>query len=288
MIDTMQIRPLTIDDESLIANMQTGIEDDYVVRVFERLVTHDNQRLFGLFSGGELASIAGYTIYQEQYGMLGRLRSDQRYLGNGHATTIVQYAIDQLKQRDDIKWIGANTQLHNYPAKRVLEKLNLPQLEMLYPAVLVDSSKMPEATGDTWQRLTTIDEKRRWIDPLQEDEQVIFPLEAYYPFPASPALFTDEQLDNWTFFENDTQDRFVIMKFDQKKYAYAHVIYLWDDLFDQPGLMKTIYNEFESFKEQYGDDIRIRFDIPESTRQHIPNDDAFSFQDPWILHGYWK
>ncbi|WP_411953797.1 GNAT family N-acetyltransferase [Alkalibacillus sp. S2W] len=288
MIDTMQIRQLTIDDESLVANMQTGIEDDYVVRVFERLVTHDNQRLYGLFSEGELASIAGYTVYQGQYGMLGRLRSDQRFLGNGHATSIIQYVINELEQLDHIKWIGANTQLNNFAAKRVLEKLNLPQLEMLYPAVLTQPEQMPEANGDTWKELTTLEEKRRWIDPIKQDDSVIFPLESYYPFPASPALLTDDLLENWTFFENDAQDRFVIVKHDQKKNQYAHVVYLWDDLFEQSGLMKTLYDTLNAFKQQYGDDLNLRFDIPESTRQLIPNDEAFTFQDPWILHGYWK
>ncbi|GEN46710.1 GNAT family N-acetyltransferase [Alkalibacillus haloalkaliphilus] len=288
MIDTIQIRPLTINDEEKIANMQTGIEDDYVVRIFERLITSEEHALYGLFSDDQLVSVAGYSVFKGQYGMLGRLRSDQRYLGNGLATTIIEYIIEQLKKDDQIKWVGANTQLHNFPALRVLEKLQLPRLELLHPAVLVDQSKMPEPTGDVWTKLETLEEKRKWIDTIQHDDSVIFPLEAYYPFPTSPELFKDEDLEMWSFFENEAQDRFAIVKFDQKRDQYAHVVYLWDDLFEQPGLMKTLYEELEEFKKQYGDETYIRFDLPDETRNKIPNDDAFKFQDPWILHGYWK
>ncbi|WP_188206638.1 GNAT family N-acetyltransferase [Alkalibacillus aidingensis] len=288
MIDTIQIRPLQLDDADHLQNMQTGIEDDYVVRIFDRLIESDEHALYGLFTEGQLVSVAGYSVFKDQYAMLGRLRSDQRFLGNGYATTLIESIVDYLQKDDQIKWIGANTQLHNFPALRVLEKLRIPKLQLLHAATLFNRELLTTPEGETWKPLNTLEEKRKWINPLIQDSDAIFPLEAYYPFPTSEALFSDEDINDWFMFENESRDRFVIVKFDQKRHQYAHVIYLWDDLFDQPGLWNTLDETLVDFKETFGDETYIRLDVPDETYEKIPNKDAFEFQDPWILHGYWK
>ncbi|TFB24309.1 GNAT family N-acetyltransferase [Filobacillus milosensis] len=287
MIDTIQIRPLTIDDYDILKDMHTGIEDDYVVRIFERLVTSEEHKIFGLFDDGQLVSVSGYTIFADHYAMLGRWRSDLRYQGKGYATKIVQYIMDELKQNEQIKWIGANTQRTNFPALRVLEKLKLPMLKALHASTLIDSNNLNYASGEKWEAVTSLEEKRSIVQQIENDPDVIFPYQCYYPFPASPTLFKDEEIKDWYFFRNPENNRFVIMNFDQKKYSYMHVIYLWDDVFEQPGLWETILETYKEFQQNYGDDTKIWIDLTDESRQKT-NEDAFEFQDAWILHGKWK
>lgn len=72
------IRALTKEDLPSLQAMETGIEDDYVIRVFERISTGNN-KLFGLFSNDQLVSVGGLTVFAKQYAMLGRMRSDLRF-----------------------------------------------------------------------------------------------------------------------------------------------------------------------------------------------------------------
>lgn len=130
MIGTMEIRKLSEKDSDLIEKMDTGIENDYVIHVFSRLTQGDNH-LFGLFKGGEIAVVGGFTIYKKSYAMLGRLRSDRKFRGQNLATELNQYLMKKAFQMENIKWVGANTQEDNYPARRVLQKLRLPH-EFLY------------------------------------------------------------------------------------------------------------------------------------------------------------
>ena len=72
------IRQLQQDDLNHVKSMETGIVDDYLIRVYHR-VSKDASRLYGLFVDNHLASIGGYTIFEEHYIMLGRMRSDLRF-----------------------------------------------------------------------------------------------------------------------------------------------------------------------------------------------------------------
>ncbi|RPF54453.1 GNAT family N-acetyltransferase [Aquisalibacillus elongatus] len=287
MIDTVQIRPLTMDDYDLLTQMETGIEDDYIIRIWERLMTNDEHKVYGLFVESQLVSIAGYTIFAEQYAMLGRLRSDIRYSGNGYATQLFKHIIKELNQVPEIKWVGANTQLHNYSALRVMEKSDLPQLITFHASTLVKPRLLNYEKGEPWTPITSLDEKREWTSKFEQDSELIFPYQAYYPFPASSKLFKDDEIKDWYFFKNPENDRVLIIYYDQKKYNYAHVVYLWDDLFEQPGLWETIFETHELFKKEYGEDVHIRTDLTDTTREKAV-DDAFQIQDPWILHGKWK
>ncbi|WP_054754680.1 hypothetical protein [Piscibacillus salipiscarius] len=121
---------------------------------------------------------------------------------------------------------------------------------------------------------------------FENDSNVIFPYQAYYPFPATPELFNDDEVSNWLFYKNPDEDRLIIVYHDQKKYNYAHVVYLWDDLFNQPGAWETIYEAHKTLQQQHDEELKIRTDLTDESRKLI-NDDAFEIQDPWVLHGVW-
>ncbi|WP_027964305.1 GNAT family N-acetyltransferase [Halalkalibacillus halophilus] len=288
MIGTDQIRKLTLDDEPYMQAMQTGKEDDYVVRIFERLVTNEEHALYGYFKDNQMVSVAGYSIFQHQYGMLGRLRSDQRYVGEGYATAVMNHVVQELEAMPEIKWIGANTQLHNFSALRVLEKLHLPKLRKLHASTLVEPEKFLTTEEPKWKELTELKDKQAWVNSILHEEDLIFPLQCYYPFPVSPALFTNDNLTEWRFFENQEKDRIVIMKIDTKRYRYLHIIYLWDDLFSAKGLHSTIDSALTEYKSIHGDDTYVWLDLTDELYDQLDDKSSFSFQDPWILHGYWK
>ena len=286
-IDTIHFRQLELGAREKLEQMETGIEDDYVVRIFDRLIEHKEHKVFGLFAGDQLASVGGYTIFADQYAMLGRLRTDVRYRGEGLATKLLERVIQEIEKLDGVNWVGGNTQRHNYSGMKVLNKLGLPQLIDLHASTVVDDKKLNTETGPLWKEISELDEKKRWLNPLSKDPKTIFPYESYYPFPASPTLFKDENIKNWMMFKNEAEDRFVIVKEDQKKYKYAQTIYLWEDLWEQPGLLKTISHAKHRLAQQSEEDIYIRFDLTDNQRAEVPDEDAFTFQDPWVLHGKW-
>src|SRR5690606_17429399 len=136
-----EIRLWTMEDLPLLTAMHTGIEDDYVIRVFERTVTPPNALYAPLVDGG-LAALCGYTIFAECYAMLGRLRSDLRMRGRNFSTELTAYVRDRVFENPSIIWVGANTQEHNMPARRVLEKQGFSEEAVLYGAVATDVSSL--------------------------------------------------------------------------------------------------------------------------------------------------
>lgn len=76
------IRQLLPLDKNLMTGMHTGIADDYIIRIFDRLCT-GNHVLFGTFINHQLVSTAGYSTFGSDYAMFGRLRSDIRYRSRG-------------------------------------------------------------------------------------------------------------------------------------------------------------------------------------------------------------
>src|SRR5690625_4637027 len=133
------IRKLTLADYPQVEAMQTGIEDDYILPIFDELIEQPHA-IFGLFLNEQLVSFAGYSIFAKQYAMLGRLRSDMRFRGRGYATEVMSHALEQAKKLKGIKWIGANTQEDNLAARRVLEKVGLSPYPKLYRAIANDVS----------------------------------------------------------------------------------------------------------------------------------------------------
>ena len=277
------IKQLNIHDLPTVESMQTGIEDDYVIRIFERLSSPPH-RLFGLFVDGRLVSMAGYTIYAKHYAMVGRLRSDTRFKGKGYSTKLTSYVFNKASEEKSIVWVGANTQEHNIPAQRVLEKNQLDTYTTLHGAVTKDTS-MLETEAKPWNRITSLDHKKAWLEETYIKSGKPFPYECYYPFPGSKYLFHDEDLKQWNFYENEDHTRFVITKTDQKKHHYLHAVYPWKDITSQKGLWETISKDYRNFAAQNEEETYIWMDLTREEAKLLPADHAFELPDPWILYG---
>ncbi|AXF55240.1 GNAT family N-acetyltransferase [Salicibibacter kimchii] len=277
------IRQLHVEDLPRFAKMDTGIEDDYILAIFDRLVT-GNHHLYGLFIDGELVSTGGYTVYANRYAMLGRLRSDQSLQGRNLSTKLMTFVIEKALQHPGIEWVGANTQEHNIPAQRVLEKLGLTTEITLFNATTNNVTSL-QSGSEPWQPIHDLNRKREWIEKTYVQSSAVFPLECYYPFPASPALFSDDHLQNWSFYENHNQTRFFIAKTDQKKYHYLHVVYPWSDLWEQNGLWETVSAAYRTLKKQTGEDTYIWIDLTKEEVNLLPDAHPFALPSPWILYG---
>ncbi|GAB4073991.1 hypothetical protein GCM10028778_14940 [Barrientosiimonas marina] len=277
------IRLLSSNDFSYFDAMETGMDSDYISSIFADLTTGDN-RLYGLFLDGRMIVLCGYSIYAKHYAMLGRLRSDQRFSGNGYATELVTYVLKEAQKLSGIRWIGANTEEDNVPARRLLKRLNLAPYLPLYGATAEDTTVL-ESGSHSWQPITRLARKREWIDKLYIQTGAIFPYECFYPFPASDDLFSNDILNQWSFYENDDRTRFVITKYDRKKYHLLHVVYPWRDVTSQPGLWETIRHDYVKLKQHTNETAYIWIDLTKDNIQTLPDNHPFQLSAPWILHG---
>nr|WP_244244702.1 GNAT family N-acetyltransferase [Marinilactibacillus kalidii] len=254
--------------------------------IFPSLTDGEN-RLYGLFVDGQLVSTAGYSVFSHHFVMLGRLRSDKRYRGQNHATTILDYTKQQALQVPNVEFVGANTEKHNKPAQKVLSKIGLPHVVTLYGAKAVDLSSFLSEEAEEWYLLSDLGRKREWLKRTYLNEtfpKKVFPFEAYYPFPISENLFTDALLTKWSFYENKDQTRFVILTEEDKGDHYLHVIYPWRDFIEQPNLWKTIDSFFEAVKETLPDTV-IWMDFTNEEAAFLPATHPFELSSPWMLHG---
>lgn len=281
---TLTTRPLTKEDFHLYERMQTQLEEDYMLRVFNRLTEGDNF-LFGLFEQDTLIAVAGYTLFADEFAMLGRLRSDVRYRKKGYGSKIIEYVIEEALKNPSVQWIGANTEQHNKPALSILKKFNMPPIATLYAAQTDDVSSLCEGQSP-WHEVTSMEEKEKWIKKTYLNpnfETSVFPFEAYYPFPAQPSLF-ENHLNTWRFFENDNQTRYMMIGTEEKGKNYLHVIYPWSDFINQSGFFETIHSEFERAKVQESADL-IWMDLTEEEVASLPSKHPFKLPSPWVLHG---
>lgn len=277
------IRQLTDDDLQALQDMDTGIDDDYVIRVFDRISTGNN-RLFGLFHDGRLASIGGYTIFAGSYAMLGRMRSDVRFRGQSLSSRLMAHVRDAALDHPGIRFVGANTQEFNLPARRVLEKIGLSQQAELFSAIAKNVEPF-ESGAVPWRKIASAEEKMRWLELVYIRSGRVFPFECYYPFPASPDLFTGQALEQWDFYENPDGDRIVITKHDVKKYDYLHTLYPWDDLFEQPGLWETLHEPLENIRRDSEEGAFVWMDLTRKQAGTLPNGHPFELPSPWFLYG---
>lgn len=279
--ELVTLRKLTADDYNALQNMQTGMEDDYVVRIFHNLLERKNNVMYGLFDQDQMIAISGYTIFSNKFAMLGRLRTDIRYRGKGYGTEILRAIIEELRTIPSIEFISANTQLHNFSARKALTKLNLPHITTLHPFILKDPSLVKGTKGKVWDTIESVQEKRQFLQSLKENALGAFPYEAYYPLPFDDSLLTDEYLQDGTFYVNEDQTRFLFCKIDQKGNLYLNTKYFWNDHFQQPGLFETILHEWSKHEEIYGAWIDVSKEAADTF-----SIDAFETQDPWLLYGF--
>lgn len=280
---TIHIRMLHVKDMPLLQVMDTGIEDDYVLRIADSLMQGDN-RLFGLFVDDTLVSLVGYSIFANRYAMLGRLRSDQRYMKKGYATKLMGYARDAAFQIPGIEWVGANTQEDNPSARRVMEKIHLAPLTMLHGATTSDVSSLAKEASP-WKQIIDINRKQTWLMHTYVKKELIFPYECFYLFPSSAALFPDEVINEWNFYENNDQTRFVITKTDQKKHLYLQIAYPWEDILDQPGLWATVARDYNALRNETNEASYMWLDMPKTQAQSLPEGHNWTLPSPWILYG---
>lgn len=277
------IRQLDLEDLHYLEKMKTGIEDDYILRVYNR-IAGGSSRLFGLFQDGQLASIGGYTIFADQYAMLGRMRSDLRYRGNNLSTQLMAHIMKEVLSLPAVQWVGANTQVENGSARRVMDKLGLTEVSTLYSAVSSNVASLA-ACDAVWQELSDLTQKQEWINQLYIQTGEVFPYECYYTFPASQALFADADLSQWAFFENRDKSRVLIAKKDYKRNYYLHAVYPWDDLMEQPGLWETISTAQHRLSEKVKSETLIWMDLTPDQVSSLPAHHPFDLPSPWILYG---
>lgn len=273
---------LNTDDLVNFEEMDTGIEDDYVERIFHRLST-GNHRLYGLFLDNQMVSMGGYTIFADHFAMLGRLRSDRLFRGNNFATELISYIIEEALQLTKIQWIGANTQMDNLPARRVLEKLGLIPHEPLHGAITKDTSAL-ETGSKPWTPIHSLERKKFWLNQKYLNSFSLFPYEVYYSFPASKNLFQEHDLMNWSFYENEDQTRFLITKKDRKGDHYLHIVYPWSDISSQKGLWETISTDFRHLTEKSEGDTYIWMDLSVEAAKTLPSNHNFELSSPWVLY----
>ena len=277
------IRQLNLDDLHYLKQMKTGIEDDYILRVYDR-IAGGSSRLFGLFQDGQLASIGGYTIFAGQYAMLGRMRSDLRYRGNNLSTQLMAHIMEEVFSLPSVQWVGANTQVENSSARRVMDKLGLIEISTLYSAISSDVAALITG-GAVWQELSDLSQKQEWINQLYIKTGAVFPYECYYTFPSSQALFADADLSQWAFFENRDKSRVLIAKKDYKRNYYLHAVYPWDDLMEQPGLWETISAAQHRLSEKVKSETSIWMDLSPDQVSSLPACHSFDLPSPWLLYG---
>ncbi|QHT47584.1 GNAT family N-acetyltransferase [Bacillus sp. SB49] len=277
------IRRLTRNDYDVFKRMDTGIEDDYVLRIFPRLVESDSEYLYGMFEDDALLSICGISLYGKgRYAMLGRLRSDRRHQGKGCSTNLLSRVIEDFQINENIRWFGGHTQINNKAARRVFSKLGFHGESVTHAVILKKPEHLKGHTpGPVWEEVTDPSHKRSL---LMQYASKVFPYECYYPLPYDEVFFTDAYMKASSFYINKAEDRFMIIRNDVKGEAYAHVKYSWDDAFHQPGFYETVLEYWKKNSENDG----CWFDFTEAGFQTIPNTTAFEFQDPWILYGQWK
>ncbi|SDC27773.1 FR47-like protein [Pelagirhabdus alkalitolerans] len=279
----MTIRVLTIDDLAHYKQMQTGLETDYMIDIFERLTTPPHNQIYGFFIDNQLVATAGYTLYPGGYAMLGRLRSDVRFRGRGYATSLLTHIIQHLKNQPHISFLGGYTNLHNTSARQVLNKLNFNPIQTFYSFPLINRDKLGATSGPIWNEVTDLNTKRRILNELSsEGTMSIYPYECYYPFPFTDELLPDDKLKVTRFFHNPDVTRWLLIDDDYKREAYGHVRYFWDDYFTQPGLFETV----DHYLAQSDQPRKAWFNFTPDAYQKIPDLDAFETSDGWILYGY--
>jgi len=278
------IRILTKEDLPSVKAMETGIEDDYIIRVFDRICSGNN-KLFGLFADDQLVSIGGLTVFAKQYAILGRMRSDLRFRGNDLSTLLMSKVLEEAFKLPDIQWVGANTQEENFPAQRVLKKIGLVDERYVSCEATANESSAMESGGAIWQRQDNLDRKRHWLQQLFVESAAVFPYECYYPLPASEGLFEDSKITRWNFFENPVGDRVLITKRDLKQHHYLHVVYPFDDLMEQPGLWETISFARQELAADLNQDTHIWMDLTKQQTAALPDSHPFVIPSPWVLFG---
>ncbi|HEX6923738.1 MAG TPA: GNAT family N-acetyltransferase [Bacillales bacterium] len=278
---TVQFRRLDSADFESLKQMDTGIENDYVVRIFPYSV--DTEATFGAFIDNQLVCIAAYTIFAGHYAVLGRLRTDRRFRGRGIATKLLTELCRELDGKSDITWIGLATELSNHAVQHIAGQLGMKRLSTFYSCTLNDQGQKDlklKDKGDPadWTAVTEINEKRRLLKGVAPENRPlgVFPYECYYTFPFEEALWTDEYLSESFFWKHG--DQFVVLTEDEKGDSYLHMKYFSENGLVLPGLWAKVITE----AERTGRILWVDLPYEKPLQKEIP---SFSECVPWTSYG---
>lgn len=265
-VSAVQIRKLTAGDFEAFKKMETGIENDYVARIFSKSV--NREETYGLFIEGQLVSIAAYTVFAGRYAVLGRLRTDLRFRGQGLATKLLIELCRMVDSGQEIKWVGLATELSNHPVHRIAEKLGMARLAVFCSCVAENEKLeklLSEDTGDSrdWVPIYDNQKKRELLKKVTPNENPlrIFPYECYYPLPYEDTLWGEDYLSACTFLKNG--DHFVLLMPDEKGGSYLHVKYFGYDVFSQSGLWRKVITEARKTNREVWIDLPYGGGLPE-------------------------
>ncbi|MFP7171536.1 GNAT family N-acetyltransferase [Terribacillus halophilus] len=279
------IRQLTIDDYRSVLDMQTGIEDDYVIGSFPQLIENPAQSLFGLMTEEGLAAVAGVYRLPNGNGILGRLRSDIRYQSKGNATALLKHIIAYCEQDPRMNWLGAITRKSNLPAQRVLDKLNMRYNSQFISLLMENPGEAEFPAAAPWQPIEGTEAKRDAIEQAAKDTKLAFyPYEAYFPIPYAAAILEDEYIEKLSVFRNTDASRIMAIQEDFKGRDLAQIQYFWPDVFEQDGLWAAVFDYLQQSDRQ----LVPQLDVSPGNASCIPAVFKESFakdDDPWLIYG---
>ncbi|WP_347549862.1 GNAT family N-acetyltransferase [Pseudalkalibacillus hwajinpoensis] len=266
------IRILTEADKEIVSSMETGIEDDYVIRIFLKLVEEDC--VIGYFQDQMLVGIAGVTIFESEAAVLGRLRTHRNFQGQGIATMLMNRLKNDAFLEPGVTWTGYATERNNVPGNRLAK-----HLQMDLEASLVSSRISP---GDvvgwneelSFQHESSREEKRKCLIENDQCRKLsFFPYSIYYPLPYAPHL-SHTYVDSLEMYRSDAGS-FFLMK-EEKGASYLN-IKVWDE--------QVLYSKsmWEIVNEQAEQEARLIWvDLPSNLARSF---EAKSHQTVWNLYG---
>ncbi|MFB1098139.1 GNAT family N-acetyltransferase [Terribacillus sp. JSM ZJ617] len=279
------IRQLTINDYRAVLNMQTGIEDDYVLRIFPQLIENPAQTLFGLETEEGIAALAGVYRLPNGNGILGRLRSDIRFHSRGNATALLQHIIAFCEKDPTMNWVGAITRKSNLPAQRVLDKLHIHAESSFISLLMEAPEKFVSPSAAPWELIEGTENKRAAIEQAAVDTKAAFyPFEAYFPIPYASAILEDAYIEKLAVFRDPDSSRVMAIQEDHKGMDIAQIQYLWPDVFQQDGLWAAVFN----YLKQSDKPLVPQLDVSSENASSIPAAFSGSFtedDDPWLIYG---
>ncbi|HET7628413.1 MAG TPA: GNAT family N-acetyltransferase [Bacillales bacterium] len=243
------IRRLSVNDYEALQQLQSGIADDYVLRIFRESVRRE--ATYGVFSAGRLLAMAAYSLYAGRYAVLGRVRTDARYRGHGLATKLLSLICGEIERQETADWIGLSTEWSNGAMRHVAEKLKLDCLSVYESCVLAFERLSEWRTQlpfpeDSWEPVEDVSEKReRLISAVQTMDRplTVFPYACYYPLPFEADLFSADYVANGRMYESGGQ--FFLLMNDTKGKDYLHLKIFDTSVIDDPGLWHTAAREAE-------------------------------------------
>ena len=122
-VQDVKFAPVIKEDKAAYLRLDTGLDDDYVIDEFEDMAAKGNFYK-ATSEDGDLMGVCELRPVTTRYAYLGAARTGRQFRGQGVATALTAYVIDEARARG-FGWIGLCTYVNNLPAQRVAEKVGL-------------------------------------------------------------------------------------------------------------------------------------------------------------------